>query len=127
MRVMMVDTHLPHYVSIEANEIKRVIKEFEEKNGYTPSSEYISEKTNIDLQKVNDIIGAITVPERFDNLDVSVPDTSKEVFESFEDFYKHIMGIKANFQRDINFLQRKVFATYSGANKDIDTQIETKI
>ncbi|MBR4672188.1 MAG: hypothetical protein IKO78_03170 [Bacilli bacterium] len=53
--------------------------------------------------------------------------TSKEVFESFEDFYKHIMGIKANFQRDINFLQRKVFATYSGANKDIDTQIETKI
>ena len=84
MRVMMVDTHLPHYVSIEANEIKRVIKEFEEKNGYTPSSEYISEKTNIDLQKVNDIIGAITVPERFDNLDVSVPDTSKEVFENMD-------------------------------------------
>ena len=53
--------------------------------------------------------------------------TSREVFESFDEFYKYIMKIKANFQKDINFLQRKVFATYSGANRDITTQIEQKI
>ena len=53
--------------------------------------------------------------------------TSKEVFDSFDAFYKHVIQIKNNFQSDINFLQRKVFATYTGAGTAIDTQVETKI
>ncbi len=53
--------------------------------------------------------------------------TSREVFESFESFYNYVTGLRTDLQTDINFLQGKVYAAYTGANTTIDTQVEDKM
>ena len=53
--------------------------------------------------------------------------TSRDVFESFEDFVKYLDEIKENFNTDIEFINNKALGTYETADSDLNKQVEEHI
>lgn len=53
--------------------------------------------------------------------------TSENVFNGFEEFYETVESIKADFEKDIAFIEEKVNEQYIIKENDIKTQIDEKL
>ena len=53
--------------------------------------------------------------------------TSRDVFESFEDFIKYLDEVKEKFNTDIEFINNKALGVYETADSDLTKQVEEHI
>ena len=53
--------------------------------------------------------------------------TSKDVFESFEEFCEYFKTVETYFEKDIKFLENNAIGTYEMADGDISKQVDNHI
>lgn len=53
--------------------------------------------------------------------------TSESVYNGFEEFYKTLESVKANFEKDIAFIEQKVNEQYVSKENEIKNQIDEKL
>ena len=77
--ILMFAPHISFKSREENTKITRAIKEYEEKYGERPNIKYLADKTGFSPEKIVNLIGSTSIPEKLDKKDLLTPDSSEKV------------------------------------------------